>query len=450
MDEIRSLSVRIRSAEAYAADLRSAADRAHRLAETATWIEAASPVESQRLREDAIRARQRADIAARKAAALLERGIDSANEIVMALARRDRVVAGAIDGLLQNRVRLRPRDRTASGSVVAHDRSWATLRFQATAETIRSHVYALAEAVRRIESVPWQDRTWWESMALVDLTEKAELHRRFLSPDRQILEWDPDGDGRIVEVFGNLTTANHIAVVVPGISNTMENFDDHLARNAKDLWTAASTADERIAVIAWLGYDTPEVLNAMSKSRALEHEASLRSFVAALPSDAHVTIVAHSYGTVLAAEAALRGLPADDLVLLGSPGTRLEHASDAALAPGAQVFAGVSNSDWIVGRTGYGSVVCPEKAFGIGWLTGLRWVISPVTGPLSWVTDSCNTDADGDVKGLSHGINPAHDDFGAFEISTEDVDGHSSYFDPGTSTLEDIARIVTGTHPTQR
>jgi hypothetical protein len=114
------------------------------------------------------------------------------------------------------------------------------------------------------------------------------------------------------------------------------------------------------------------------------------------------------------------------------------------------VFAGVSNSDWIVGRTGYGSVVCPEKAFGIGWLTGLRWVISPVTGPLSWVTDSCNTDADGDVKGLSHGINPAHDDFGAFEISTEDVDGHSSYFDPGTSTLEDIARIVTGTHPTQR
>ncbi|MDH3308438.1 MAG: hypothetical protein OEO77_13080, partial [Acidimicrobiia bacterium] len=213
MDEIRSLSVRIRSAEAYAADLRSAANGAHRLAENATWIEAASPVESQRIREDASRARQRADIATREAAALLERGIDSANEIVMALARRDRVVAGTIDGLLHNRLRLRPRDRTASGSVVAHDRSWATLRFQATADTIRSHVYALAEAVRRIESVPWQDRTWWESMALVDLTEKAELQRRFLSPDRQILEWDPDGDGRIVEVFGDLTTANHIAVV---------------------------------------------------------------------------------------------------------------------------------------------------------------------------------------------------------------------------------------------
>ena len=220
--------------------------------------------------------------------------------------------------------------------------------------------------------------------------------------------------------------------------------------SARNLWLEAAARDGRTAVIAWLGYDTPELLNAISKGRAVEYGSELRSFVDSLPDDAHVTVVAHSYGTVLAGEAASRGLAADELVLVGSPGTRFDHATEAELEPGAQVFAGVSHSDYVVGRTGYGSVICPEKALGIGWLTGLRWVVSPITGPLSWVTDSCKTDADGDVKGLSHGINPAHEDFGAIEISTDEVDGHSSYFDPDSSSLEDIARVVTGAHPEQR
>jgi pimeloyl-ACP methyl ester carboxylesterase len=232
--------------------------------------------------------------------------------------------------------------------------------------------------------------------------------------------------------------------------NTIENFDAQLGRDANDLWVRASAFDERTAVVAWLGYDTPELLNAVSKGRAVEYAPELRSFVSSLPQDSHVTVVAHSYGTVLVAEAASGGLRADELVLVGSPGTRLDHASEAELEPGAGVFAGVSDSDWIVGRTGWGSVACPEKTLDAGWLTGVRRLVSPVTGPLSRVTESCMADSDGDIKGLSHGINPAHEDFGAIEISTQGVDGHSSYFDPGSSSLDAIARIVTGTHPDQR
>jgi hypothetical protein len=449
--DIRRLAETVRAAESTAASRRAAADRAARAAAAAPGLGPASLAESERLRHTALVARHRAEDAEREARFALRRAIDAASRIVEAIDRQDRLLANRLDSLLT--AALGPRiEQSGFGSPIstrADDRTWILDQITATTTSIRRHVDALAVAISAIEAVPWAERTWWESMALVHLTETYELHQRFLSPGRQMLDWEPVDDGRAIEVFGDLATARHIAVVVPGIMNTIENFDDQLGRNAKDLWVGTSAFDRRTAVVAWLGYDTPELLNAVSKGRAIEYEAELRSFVASLPRDAHVTVVAHSYGTVLAAESAARGLAADDLVLLGSPGTRLDHAADADLEPDAQVFAGVSDTDWIVGRSGWGSVLCPEMIVDTAWLTGLRLLANPVTGPLSWVTDSCKTDSDGDIKGLSHGLNPAHEDFGAVEISTADVDGHSSYFDPNSTSLDAVARIVTGTHPDQ-
>ncbi len=393
--------------------------------------------------------KHRAEDAEREAHIALRRAIHAASSMVEAIDRQDRLLVNRLDSLLT--AARGPRiEQSGFGSPISrHDRTWILDQIIATTTSIRRHVDALLQAIARLEAVPWSERTQWEEMALAHLAAELALHRRFLTPGRQMLAWDPVGDGRAIEVFGDLTTARHIAVVVPGIMNTIENFDDQLSSSAKNLWLEAAAHDGRTAVIAWLGYDTPELLNALSKGRAAEYESELRSFVDSLPADAHVTVIAHSYGTVLLGEAASEGLAADDVVLVGSPGTRLDHVNEVELEPGAQVFAGVSDSDHI-GRTGYGSVICPEKALGIGWLTGLRWVVSPITGPLSWVVDSCETDPDGDVKGLSHGVNPAHQDFGAIEISTEGVDGHSSYFDRSSTSLDAIAQIVTESHPDQR
>ncbi len=450
--QISALAESLHTAESNAKTSQAVAESLALEATFAARTDPASLEESERLRQLAVHARHRAEDARRDADLSLRRAIDAAGELVEAIHLRDMLVAAHLDELLDT-----PRFGRITGAAIGHhmaipadDRAWILPRIADTRSEIHRYVDSLGVAITEIEAVPWAERTWWESMALVHLNEKHALHRRFLSPGRQMLEWDPIGDGRAVEVFGDLARARHIAVVVPGIMNTIENFDDQLGRNAKDLWVGASAIDQRTAVVAWLGYDTPELVNAVSKGRAVEHEAELRSFVASLPGDAHVTVVAHSYGTVLAAESAAQGLAADDLVLLGSPGTRLDHAADADLEPDAQVFAGVSDTDWIVGRSGWGSVLCPEKIVDAGWLTGLRWLVSPVTGPLAWVTDSCKTDPDGDIKGLSHGLNPAHEDFGAVEISTADVDGHSSYMDPDSTSLDAVAQIVTGTHPDQR
>src|SRR5918998_3274382 len=41
---------------------------------------------------------------------------------------------------------------------------------------------------------------------------------------RQILAFDPAGDGRVVEVVGDLRAADRIAVIVPGAAVTARNF----------------------------------------------------------------------------------------------------------------------------------------------------------------------------------------------------------------------------------
>ena len=184
-------------------------------------------------------------------------------------------------------------------STPSNQRQRLTDAVATTRQHIERHVASLAVAIADVESRPERLHAPSETTNLTHLRKQVALHRRFLEPGRQILEWDPAGDGRIVEVFGDLATARHIAVVVPGIMNTIRNFDRFHGQRSKDLWKASSEIDVDTAVVAWLGYDAPELFNATSKSRAQQYEPALRSFIDRLPSDAHVTVVAHPYGTVL-------------------------------------------------------------------------------------------------------------------------------------------------------
>ena len=79
------------------------------------------------------------------------------------------------------------------------------------------------------------------------------------------------------------------------------------------------------AVVVWQGYNPPPDLGAaLSAASASEGAGNLAAFQAALEErfpDAQKTVVAHSYGTLVATRAANRdGLLADDVWLLGSAG----------------------------------------------------------------------------------------------------------------------------------
>ena len=175
----------------------------------------------------------------------------------------------------------------------------------------------------------------------------------------QILKFDPQGDGRLIAVFGNLEHAKHVAILVPGVSNSaMDSLSGHGVLN--DARTLSGRVGSDTAVVAWLDYDAPD--NALVGGTTAPADAgapALRSFVTSVRGygATDVTVIAHSYGSVLAGHAATSGrLDVDHLIIVGSPGTGADHASDFNLHPGADVWVGHKRGDKVEGIGNFGPI----------------------------------------------------------------------------------------------
>ncbi|MGW5061429.1 alpha/beta hydrolase [Streptomyces sp. NPDC004096] len=232
---------------------------------------------------------------------------------------------------------------------------------------------------------------------------RAAKDRALASLGRDLLAFDGRGTGRVTEVFGDLATARRIAVLVPGSDTTLDTFD-RLRTGAQTLHRAVGGST---AVIAWLGYDTPRTLStgALTTTGAERAAPLLERFVGelrgALGPAARISLLCHSYGTVVCARAASADV--QDVVLLGSPGTGLDSVAD--LHTRARVWAGRGTGDWIAG------------------VPHLR------------------ADLFGTTVGF--GTDPVSPDFGARVFAAGDG-GHSDYFAPASVCLADLARIVLG------
>jgi pimeloyl-ACP methyl ester carboxylesterase len=233
---------------------------------------------------------------------------------------------------------------------------------------------------------------------------------------RQFLAFDPRGSGRVVEVFGDLGAADRIAVLVPGVSTTADNFNTGLgavrdrapAVQARALYVAARAAapGQHVAVIAWLGYDAPQGVgrSAAREELARAGATALDGFtedLATMRPHARVTVIGHSYGSVVAGLAAA-DLPSQvkDLVVVGSPGMGVSRVAD--LHTSAHVWAGQSPQDWI------------------DWLPAFQ------------------------VWGAGHGTTPTTPGFGDSVFGTNGVIDHDHYLAPGTQSLANIVDIVLG------
>jgi Alpha/beta hydrolase len=244
-------------------------------------------------------------------------------------------------------------------------------------------------------------------------TVDTPIDRPFNAIDgRRFLEYDTRGDGRAVEVVGDLVHATHIAILVPGVDTTVANFDHGLgnvqrrapAFQARQLYGAMTArTSEPVAVVAWLGYDPPEGvgLAAVREDRAAAGARALVSFVDTLAAAATVTIIGHSYGSVVAGLAAPRlGPNVRDIIAIGSPGMGVDTRADLHTA--ARVWAGTAKGDWT------------------RWIPGVR------------------------IFGLGHGTRPAEPQFGALPLPVTGVANHDSYFVTGTGSLNAMAGIAVG------
>lgn len=133
-----------------------------------------------------------------------------------------------------------------------------------------------------------------------------------------------------VVAVNNPDTADNVATYVPGTGANIHGIGGGVER-ADRMVKAASDADKssETATIAWFGYDAPpnllEAGAGVYAARGAEPLVNLQEGLRATHEGlgrSHNTIISHSYGTVVAAEAASgrRELNVDDVVFVASPG----------------------------------------------------------------------------------------------------------------------------------
>lgn len=232
-------------------------------------------------------------------------------------------------------------------------------------------------------------------------------------PSATVLSRDPRGEGRLVEAFGDVRRARNIAVIVPGVGWTGPLLRDergagrrHPAVQARSLLAEMERLDPNTpaAVVVWLDYDPPAGLDADAarSDRAVDGAPRLAAFVDSLPRSSRVSVVCHSYGSVVCGHAAPR-LHVSSLVVVGSPG--MDVWSRAALHTRATVWAGIA----------------PDDPIGV----------VPHTR----------------VDGLGHAADPTAPDFGARALPVDGAHGHNGYLVVGTGSLHAIAAITIGRQP---
>ncbi|MFF1408834.1 alpha/beta hydrolase [Streptomyces sp. NPDC058289] len=237
----------------------------------------------------------------------------------------------------------------------------------------------------------------------------AKLRAMEAGGGARFLVFDGRGKGRAIEVFGDLESADRVAVLVPGSDTTLDTYQRFRA-GAVALAQRLRAEHPRSAVVAWLGYDTPGTVSpaVLTTGRADEAAAELGSFLPRLARlaapQARLSLLCHSYGSVVCARTGT-GSEVTDMALFGSPGTGADSA--AHLPTRARVWAGRGGADWI-------SSVPHVRVGGIGF-----------------------------------GTDPVDPAFGALPFAAGSG-GHSDYLKPGTESLNSLAGIVLGASPAAR
>lgn len=263
-----------------------------------------------------------------------------------------------------------------------------------------------------------------------------------LPVDVNLIVYEPtafEGDGAVAVAYGDPDVADNTAVIVPGLTNDASSIAGQ-GRDAFQLFQESSGDGESAAVIAWMGYDAPnlspdelldypgeigDVAGVTGEAKAEAGGHRLSTFVDGLRATdegdrSHLTVIGHSYGSTTAAHAAADGLSADALTLIGSPGAGGDDVNDVRdlHMPEGKVYVGSADNDFVT------------------WLG-----------------------RDGD---LGMGQDPAQADFGATRFEVDDgpefhadnlgqgVANHNSYFDPvaNPQSLDNLATIVRGDEPT--
>lgn len=246
---------------------------------------------------------------------------------------------------------------------------------------------------------------------------------------------DFGGQGRATIAIGDPDDAEHTAVLVPGTGNSVANgwfvrsdAAAHLYNETVAATTeSAGAADRPVSVLAWMGYDAPDAITdpriaqtALARQGGELLAADVNALTLTRHGPSHVTVIGHSYGATTVADAAAgHGMRADDVVLVGAPGTDLAHsAADFGLPAGGHVYVGAAATDPVTN------------------LAGIPGHFPGTELPLGRAGLGADPAADG------FGSTRFKSEFGGW--SWEPWADHDRYFESGSESLFSIAAIASG------
>ena len=221
---------------------------------------------------------------------------------------------------------------------------------------------------------------------------------------------------------GDVDHAKHVSTVIPGMDNVpSEDIKDHV-ENAELVREHsiknANCQPSEVATIAWM-YDTPQGGQVMSSKYATKASHEIGSALEGLHASrqasgvgrAHTSLLGHSYGSTTAGKVAkmVRKGVLDDLVMYGSPGAGAHDAREYNLDHGRPYVSGIKSDDAVKGKGTLNSKFGNNPMF---------------------------------MPGVKHLANNSERDR-SFFIPWKMFDRHSEYLEEGTSSLEDISRVVT-------
>lgn len=248
--------------------------------------------------------------------------------------------------------------------------------FPVSARNTANRLWAAEEmATLRAKSATASGRALAESdeqkLHMLTRVEKA-LKKTKNGPERVLLSLDLSGQGKAVIVLGNLQTADYVTYMVPGMFYNVDGQVGAWTGDAADLYkqqvswlhrlssVTASTENKSVAVVAWLGYQTPDLTNIASLKLAdqardaLSHDIEGMQTLRAghLP---YTTVVAHSYGSTAALMALTQyDFTVNALVLVGTPGSAAQSAKDLHVK-NANVWVGAAPWDPVPTSAFFGS-----------------------------------------------------------------------------------------------
>ncbi|MGI8667989.1 MAG: alpha/beta hydrolase [Jatrophihabitans sp.] len=263
------------------------------------------------------------------------------------------------------------------------------------------------------------------------------------STQQYLLGVDTNGPGHWIVASGNPDTAQHVVTLVPGMNTpfSADQVDGQAAHSATLLQAAHNAApNDSTSVITWAGYDSPQgILQAVQTHYAANGAAPLQSFQQGLyashDGSAFTTMVAaHSYGTVVATDAALApgGLRTDALAYLDSPGVPAANAASLGIP---HVFATATSYDPvvhisdIVGQAGANEYNAEAAQFNGHLIPNPQDMAYHGTDPVSASFGATRFDAGTGTPGL---------------LSFLHMTAHSDVFNPAYPGPANLGQIATG------